>query len=419
MSRAVGAPLVSVVVATYDWSNALRCAVRSVLAQTCADFEVRVVGDGCTDDSAEVVASFADPRVHWDNLPENSGSQSLPNNRGVATARGAWIAYLGHDDLWHPTHLARLVAAARDGDAEILHALALIVHPDGKRSLSGLFPPGASGEEDMVVPSCLMHRRELFDRIGGWLHWRDSAVPHDFEWQQRARRAGARFRAVERLTVFKFTSSLRRNSYVLRRSDEQEAWWGRIAAEPDLPERELVEVLRGTLGGFDPRVRPPLALAGAPPGFIVEQLRWIRGLEPDVIPMSRLPERVDAAALPLVLVDAPATLAPGAETRLAVRVSNDTDLLVSSRLPHPVHLSYRWRAADGTLVEADGLRSVLVPPLAPGATRVYACVVRAPAAPGDYRLRVALVQEDVRWLERESGDRDATVAVVAPPTAAG
>ena len=50
-------PLVSVVIATFNWSAALRLAIRSVLQQTLGDFEVLVVGDACTDDSEAVVAA--------------------------------------------------------------------------------------------------------------------------------------------------------------------------------------------------------------------------------------------------------------------------------------------------------------------------------------------------------------------------
>ena len=59
------APRVNVIIATYNYSAALRCAIQSVLAQRFTDFELLVIGDGCTDDSAEVAASFKDPRVRW------------------------------------------------------------------------------------------------------------------------------------------------------------------------------------------------------------------------------------------------------------------------------------------------------------------------------------------------------------------
>ena len=96
-------PVITVVIPTYNWSSALRCAIRSVLLQTVQDFEVLVVGDGCTDDSAAVVAEFEDPRLRWHNLSQNHGSQWVANNFANENAAGDWIASLGHDDIWHPT----------------------------------------------------------------------------------------------------------------------------------------------------------------------------------------------------------------------------------------------------------------------------------------------------------------------------
>src|SRR5260221_6050921 len=98
-------PKVSIITATYNWSSVLKYAIQSVLWQTFQDFEYIIVGDACTDDSAEVIDSFDDPRLRWHNLDENSGSQSIPNNRGLQLAQGTYIAYLGHDDIWYPTHL--------------------------------------------------------------------------------------------------------------------------------------------------------------------------------------------------------------------------------------------------------------------------------------------------------------------------
>ena len=221
-----------------------------------------MIGDGCTDDSEQVVASFADPRLHWENLPENTGNQSLPNNRGIERARGAWIAYLGHDDLWHPRHLERLIAGSRDCD--VAFSLAEILLPGGQRRISGLFQDGAAyGEEDFVPPSSLLHRREVFDEVGPWRDYRTISLPPDFEWQQRARAAGKRFRAVESLTVFKLPSALRKDSYLHRVADEQAEIWRRLNCEPDFAERELVAMLRQGVDRLGPA--PPESLTGAAP----------------------------------------------------------------------------------------------------------------------------------------------------------
>jgi glycosyltransferase involved in cell wall biosynthesis len=109
------APLVTVIVATFDSRLTMASALASAQRQTCPDFEVWVVGDACTGDSECAVTALADPRFAWTNLARNSGSQSGPNNEGLRRARGRYVAHLGHDDLWFPWHLATLLeAAARD-----------------------------------------------------------------------------------------------------------------------------------------------------------------------------------------------------------------------------------------------------------------------------------------------------------------
>ena len=113
-------PHVTVILATYDWSTVLPYSIGSALQQTFTDFELLVIGDGCTDDSAEVVARFADRRVRWINLPANMGHQSGPNNEGLRRGRGELVAYLGHDDLWLPHHVELLVAAIGAGADQII-----------------------------------------------------------------------------------------------------------------------------------------------------------------------------------------------------------------------------------------------------------------------------------------------------------
>ena len=94
-------PSVTVIIPTYNWSNVLPYSIASVLRQTLSDFELLVIGDGCTDDSEAVVRRVDDPRVKWINLPKNTGHQSEPNNEGLRQARGQCIAYLGHDTISH------------------------------------------------------------------------------------------------------------------------------------------------------------------------------------------------------------------------------------------------------------------------------------------------------------------------------
>lgn len=283
---AADAPLVSVVIATYNWSNVLRCAIESALRQTYPRLEVIVVGDGCTDDSAEVVASFADERVRWHNLPENTGSQSTPNNVGIELARGEYIAYHGHDDVWLPTHLAFVTRPLLEGRADLAYTVTELLGPlgGGYRALRGVSRGGRHSPALWIPPSSVAHRKSLVDEIGPWRDYRTMERPPDIEFVQRAFEQGKRLVPVNALTVFKFASAYRRNSYVEKPSHEQERYLGRIESERGFVYRELGSVAFATFRSLFVSIskdlpqlpEPPDPL---PPGWHVTQWRRIRGLE--------------------------------------------------------------------------------------------------------------------------------------------
>ncbi len=279
------APRVSVIIATYNWSSVLRYSIESVLGQEFADFELLVIGDGCTDDSAAVATSFGDPRVRWHNLPENSGNQSAPNNEGLRLARGEYVAYLGHDDIWHPRHLAVLVRAMDETGADFGYTWLQMLGPEvapGRervRLLTGVAPGGVHDPTMAVPPSSVMHRREAGLAIGGWKDYRTLRLPPDNEFVFRAGQHGMRFACVPELSVFKFNASWRKNSYVERPCHEQRECLRRLREDPDFRVHELQAVIAALMCQH-PESVPRIQLAEeVPPGEIVRRNRRLRGLE--------------------------------------------------------------------------------------------------------------------------------------------
>jgi glycosyltransferase involved in cell wall biosynthesis len=282
-------PLVTVLLATYHWTSVLHYAIQTVLWQTFTDFELLVIGDGCTDNTAEIVASFDDPRVHWHNLPENTGSQAGPNNAGLAMARGQYIAYAHQDDLWLPNHLQVLIDALNACKMPLAHTLMLDVGPapDSVRRVMGLPNTGKFGaEKRFLATPMIMHRTEVARTVGGWRDWKQTIDPPTIDLWKRILGPAEQMASVTEVTVIKFNSADRRNSYVEQKSDEQADYFERIRNQPDFLYREVLTALDHKLRGWQIQSLVPPKPAHMPAGWLMDQYRQLRGLEATAIPTA-------------------------------------------------------------------------------------------------------------------------------------
>lgn len=105
----LAAPLVSVIVPTYNRSALLQQALQSILRQDYPSVQVIVVDDGSGDDTAAVVQGF--PSVEY--LRQANAGPSAARNLGQRAARGEYIGFLDADDLWDVDFLSTAVACLR------------------------------------------------------------------------------------------------------------------------------------------------------------------------------------------------------------------------------------------------------------------------------------------------------------------
>lgn len=98
-------PGVSVIIPTYNHAHYLPQAVGSVVAQTFSAWELIIVDDGSTDDSAAVAAELAEPRIRT--VSQANQGLSAARNMGIRHAQGAYLAFLDADDAWEANFLAR------------------------------------------------------------------------------------------------------------------------------------------------------------------------------------------------------------------------------------------------------------------------------------------------------------------------
>src|ERR1051326_5086721 len=105
---ALASPAVSAIMPTWNRGFVIGEAIRSVQNQSFKDWELLIVDDGSTDNTAEAVQPFlADSRIRY--LKQDHHGQCAARNHALRLAKGELIAYLDSDNLWYPDFLAAMV----------------------------------------------------------------------------------------------------------------------------------------------------------------------------------------------------------------------------------------------------------------------------------------------------------------------
>jgi glycosyltransferase involved in cell wall biosynthesis len=166
--------MVSVIVPTHDRAAMLLRAIDSVLAQTFGDFELIVVDDASTDDTAERLGERPDPRIR---CLRNAVAGGAPRarNRAIAEARGRYLAFLDDDDEWLPQKLELQLAVFTAGPERLglVHGgSAVISGPTGRVVHTVVPTPGLVVRpadflgEITFTTSVVMIRKTCLEQVG-------------------------------------------------------------------------------------------------------------------------------------------------------------------------------------------------------------------------------------------------------------
>ena len=180
----VSRPRFTVLLPTHNRPEVLTFAIQSVLAQDFEDFELAVVGDGCSSETAELMAGFNDPRVLWFDLPKAPGFGYANRNIALSQTTGELVAFLGHDNLYLPDHLSRMHTRFQSDTRQFVYSRPLWIddegvvmpcyvnlhHPQARRSFMQ--------DANILPASTIVHRRSALDTAG---HWPED-VEHTGDW---------------------------------------------------------------------------------------------------------------------------------------------------------------------------------------------------------------------------------------------
>lgn len=176
-------PLVSIIMPVKNRARTIAAAIESVLAQTWNAWELIIVDDQSRDDTMDVVRSFAqDSRVLC--LANEGTGVSAARNTGLRRARGRFVAYLDSDNTWFPGFLAAAVDRLSDGAASG-YAAQLVENASQKNAyIRALrFQREEYLREGGIDLNAFVHRKELFDRHGGF----DESMTRLVDWELIAR----------------------------------------------------------------------------------------------------------------------------------------------------------------------------------------------------------------------------------------
>jgi glycosyltransferase involved in cell wall biosynthesis len=193
-------PVVSCIVPVYNGERYLAEALESILGQTYRPVEVIVVDDGSTDGTAAVLAAYGQ-RITC--LHQTNAGHAAARNRGLAVARGEFLAFLDADDLWHPEKLALQMArfqARPELDASITQVQNFWM-PELDAEAAYFRDQRRGGPLPGYSPVTLLASRGLFSRIGPF----NAALRHgaDTDWFLRATEQGAVVELLPRVLVYR------------------------------------------------------------------------------------------------------------------------------------------------------------------------------------------------------------------------
>jgi len=197
-------PFISVIMPAYNAEKYIGAAMQSVIAQTYSQWELIVVDDGSTDNTAAVVHEFSAKDARIKSFAQPNGKQAKARNTGIKNSRGDLLAFLDADDLWLEKKLELQVQALSETTADVVYSSGYIFHGDDSHAQAKICPAtlgrtdGAHMFEMLLwrntvpVTSVIM-RRETFLKAG----WFDESPAYqsceDYDLWLRAAKSGALF----------------------------------------------------------------------------------------------------------------------------------------------------------------------------------------------------------------------------------
>jgi glycosyltransferase involved in cell wall biosynthesis len=160
----------SVIMAAFNRGGDIGPSIDAILCQSDDEFELIIINDGSSDDTEEHILRYKDPRIVY--LKKENSGQASARNLGLHHARGNYIAYCDHDDIYHKDHVKTL-ADFLDGNqaVDVVYSNANFIVFGQFDRVTDFSNPRKAPENDLYfvpMPSTVMHRKTAIEKVGLW-----------------------------------------------------------------------------------------------------------------------------------------------------------------------------------------------------------------------------------------------------------
>ncbi len=179
----------------YNGARFIATSIRSVLAQRFSDFELLIIDDGSSDETAEIVRGFTDPRLRY--IVKEHGGQARAANAALERAAGEYVAIMDADDVAHPQRLVQQVAVLeREPGIVVVGSWIDVIDHEGQWLGVRRYPTGDPAIRSTLLRfnpfahSTELYRRETALAIGGYRTELETVEDYDFNARLLARGRG-------------------------------------------------------------------------------------------------------------------------------------------------------------------------------------------------------------------------------------
>ena len=236
---------VTVIIPTHNHGETLRSSVASAMAQTEADLDIVVIGDGVPDVTRDVMADLqrGDSRVRFLDHPKGPRHGEVYRHAVLSEADSDVVCYLGDDDLWLPDHVETMCGAL--ATADFANALPVVIEPDQRMVI--MFATDLRRRHNCRNPlipfTTAAHTMALYRRLpGGWQTTPTGIATDVHMWKRLLAIPGSRGVSTFRWTSVNLSSATRPDMSNAERVAELEVWAARLRDQADRPAllRELL-----------------------------------------------------------------------------------------------------------------------------------------------------------------------------------